>query len=339
VAYVLEDTGAGTSDVVVTYGTALDLGSRDLRTVPAPLTASGTFTGLGATDTVDLYLGLEGYDHEQGAGTGIWSMANLTVGTHDLLAVQSDFNGVPTAFLAHRGLSLQASGDLGGPGQIDFSSGAASLVAGTLNVTGASLATGELMDGLETFETADGSASLAGTGMTLTSSMPIYGVPAGSLAATDRHAFLVRVGPDDGNGAIDAGNNRAAWYLKASGATLAVPAPVAMTLPSTTVAATSPYARLRTQWTFTAAHNESFSALMKQGAARTWSWSSTAGYGAVDITLPDFSTLAGWKNAWGFAPGTAVTQKFFAYGRTWAAWPPADGAQSNLAYRTVSVTP
>jgi hypothetical protein len=340
VAYVQTDPTTGAAHVVLAFGSAQDLGSQDFRTVPASLNVTGTFSGMGATDAVDLYLGFEGWDHEKGAGTGQWAMSYLYSGLHDLIAVRSDLTSTPQAVIVHRGLNLSTSGDLGTPGLVDFSAEGATLVTGTLSVTGAALPANGLLQGWETLETDNGEAVLNGglTSMTATASLPIYGVPAASLVANDRHAFAFQSGLDDGTGNIDAGNKLTQWTFKAAGTSLSLPAPADMTLPTLTAAATTSYARLRTQWAFDTLYNQTFNAQFVQGNL-TWYLSLTPGYGSGDITLPDLSALAGWQSAWGLLKGTAVTGTFTALGHTWTTWPPADGAQTNQAIHTLTVTP
>jgi hypothetical protein len=337
VAYIVDNTSLGTSDVVVNYGAASELGDRDLRTVPGDnLTATGTFTGLNATDTVDLYFGLEGYDREAGAGTGIWGMGYLNKGLHDLLAVQNNLAGIPQKVILHRDLDLEASGDLGANGKVDFSAEGAALTAGTLTVTGAG---SNLIEGLQTLETDHGSAYLGNGGAMGAATMPLYALPAASLAASDRYSLAVSLGPDSGTGSISDANRHTAWTFTTAAPSVALPAPADLTLPTVSVTATAPYARLRTQWAFDAVYNQGFNAQFLQGTQHAWILTLTPGYGSADLTFPDFSALTGWKAAWGLNAGTAVTCTFTGYGRTWTTWPPVDGAQSNQAVRTTTVTP
>ena len=44
------------------------------------------------------------------------------------------------------------------------------------------------------------------------------------------------------------------------------------------------------------------------------------------FTLPDFSSLPGWKPAWGFVPGAELTAFFKGQGQTYGTWPPPEGA-------------
>lgn len=337
VAYVTEDSSAGTSDVVITYGSQQELASRDLRTIPATWTVQGLFSGLNATDTADLYLGFEGYDHEAGAGTGQWVMSYLQSGLHDLIAVQNDVAGIARKVIIHRNINVQGAGDLGTAGTVDFSTEGAALTTSTLTVTGANLGSGDLLQGWQTLETANGSAYLS-FGAMAAGTLPIYGVAAGGLSSSDRHSFGFKVGPDDGTGAISADSYRQLLAIKVAGDSLSLTVPAAMGAVTATVAGTAPYARLRTQWAFDTLYNAAFSARFAQGN-HAWRLVTSPAYGPVDLTFPDFSALAGWKSAWGLVTGTAVTGRFTGQGRTWTTWPPADGATSVEAASAATVTP
>jgi len=342
VAYAITNAALGASEVVLYYGTAAELASQNLKTVTGDgLTVTGTFSGLGGTDKVDLYLGMEGYDQEKGAGTGAgtWTMAGMNKGVHDLLAMRSDTTGAPQSLIIHRGLALTAAGDQGAAAKVNFDSEGYALTPGVFSVTGLNLGAGGILKGWQSLETDNGAMNLAMATMTGTTSMPVYAVAPGGLLASDRYTFLYQTGLDNGNGVIDSGNNRTVWTMKQAGTSLAVAAPADMAPTTATVTTNAPYTRIRTQWAFDSLYNQSFSAQYTQGATKLWYLGVTAAYGPVDLTFPDFTGLAGWQNAWGLGAGTAVTAQFVGFGRTWTTWPPADGAQSYQVMRTVTVNP
>lgn len=115
-------------------------------------------------------------------------------------------------------------------------------------------------------------------------------------------------------------------------------------------AATVPYVRPRTQ----------FTNLAEYGRLVVLSWANTGGnlnnatvtiwegYGLglpIDYTLPDFSAVAGWNNAWGLQPGTGAPINATYLVTGWVAGggpaepPLADGTIQVAAGRTASINP
>jgi hypothetical protein len=117
-----------------------------------------------------------------------------------------------------------------------------------------------------------------------------------------------------------------------------------------TAAATSPYVRPRAQYTIQNEYNRYWYAGWSQTSGATTrgaTLSVSAGYlgssTALDLTLPDFSSLAGWNNGWGFVTGSDLGWQLFGAG--WSApggyggVPNLEGAVSLAAYRIGTITP
>lgn len=344
VAYVFDD-GAGASNVVLTCGTKAELATKDLRSVLGDnLTVSGTFAGLADTGSATFDLGLEaGQAFAEGttATHGTWLMDYVNKGTYDLLGVRFDVNLVPDRLVVHRNLTVSAAGALGAPGAVDFSTEGSALTPHTLTVDGLVPGTADLLRVWQNYQTANGSAMLSGASFYGAVTAPIYHLPAAIPATDDRYSYAVEVGPDDGTGYVDPGNHRTLWTYGTAATDVTVAGPVDMAASSVTAAALAPYARLRLQWAFDATFNKSLYATFAQGSSRTWILNVSKGFAgtALDFTLPDLSALAGWKNAWGLAAGTAVTATVEGNGQNWSTWPAAAGAHTNRAIRTTTVVP
>ncbi len=341
VAYVL-DGGSSTSQVVVTYGSLAELASRDFRTTQGDnLTVSGTYAGLGATESADFNLGFQGYAYASGATatSGTWGIDYMDRGLQDLLAVAFRSDNTPRRMVIHRALNVQSAGSLGTPGAVDFAAEGSDLTAQTLTITGTGPAAGELLRAWQSFETDQGSAPLMSRYLTGTLQTPIYAVPNALRAAADRDAFAVQIGPDDGTGYIDVKNFRTVWLFGQTPGDVSVAAPAALTAPTATVAATAPYVLVRTQWAFDTVFNQVLLGTFTQGT-RIWAVEVLPGHGAsVDLTLPNFSGLAGWSNTWGFSTGSAVTAAYQANGQDWTTWPPAAGSRSTQAAKSQTLNP
>jgi hypothetical protein len=345
VACVWNDTASGLATVALAFGSRSDLASRDLRTpASAGLTVTGSYQDLPPGDVADLYLGTgtsspwDGSAEVSGASGGVWGMDFVDTGLQDLLAVLSNAGGTPAHMVIHRGLDVQAAGDLGTAGLVDFTAEGVDLAPQTLTVTGLTLPSGGLMTAAEYYQTDNGTAFLASGALTAT--LPIVVLPPGQ-AADDRHLFAVETGLDDGTGAIDPANNEAFWTWYHAPGDVTVAAPAAMAVPAASAAAGTPYVLVRTRWTFDANYNQTFAATFAQGSALAWTLSVTPGYmgSAVDVTFPDLSSLPGWQASWGLVKGTAVTTTFQGNGQNGAAWPPADGSLACQSIQSGSFTP
>ena len=121
----------------------------------------------------------------------------------------------------------------------------------------------------------------------------------------------------------------------------------ALGTPDVSVASGAAYARLRLLLVRQAEYNHRYLATFSQGGAapRQVTLTVSAGYlGSatdLDVTMPIFSTFAGWQNIWGLQPGTLVSWNVAATGWTGGgATPPrADGTIVSTAWRVGQVQP
>jgi hypothetical protein len=110
--------------------------------------------------------------------------------------------------------------------------------------------------------------------------------------------------------------------------------------------ATAPYVRRRVQYTPQSDYNRYFVAQWQHDASggRTTEMNMSSGYtsgGAVDLSMPDFSAVAGFNNDWGLKVGALTTWTFSAVGWTGGgiSGPTADGSVAKSAQAGAQITP
>jgi hypothetical protein len=173
-----------------------------------------------------------------------------------------------------------------------------------------------------------------------------FGVPAAQQAAGDLH--LITVSALNLSGAtVNYSRIFGTYFKDAVDKTITLgPIPSTTTL---TVLSSAPYARLRAQWTAQPEYNKYFNAAFSQavaGAARTVTIGATSGYvggTSVDLSIPDFTAVAGWDNNWGPKAGASTT--WVATGMLWTATggvvgsPAVDGGTLQMGLRYGTITP
>jgi hypothetical protein len=123
----------------------------------------------------------------------------------------------------------------------------------------------------------------------------------------------------------------------------------ALTAPTVSVAATTPYARIRATGPIQTEYNKSISISYTQASAaavRSVTILATANYLAgltnYDFTIPDFTGVAGWDNNWGPKTGTQTSWSVGSFGYTGIGFgtsTPLEGATFQGAVRTGQITP
>jgi len=200
---------------------------------------------------------------------------------------------------------------------------------------------------LTSYFTSAGSGSSGATlgGSFLPSAGPFkyYGVPAAKQAAGDLHLALAIAFP----------NLNTTDQLRVAGLYFKDPTDRTVTLgaalPAQTItaAATTPYVRFRATGPVPAEYGKLVEVSYTQtSAGRTASITLTEGYlaGAAtyDVTIPDFTGVAGWDSNWGPKAGVATEWEVFTYGFTGiglGSISPVEGATFKGAARTGTITP
>ena len=312
--------------MTLAYGSSAELASSDLR--PQALTVTGTATGLepGEQAYINLGLGTRAWKAVLGPGSKPWQYRQ-PAGRYDLIALRLNPDDTANSLILHRDLDLQAAGPLGPQGDLDFSAAGDSvpLLPATLSIDGIAPNSPDTFSFRQAIVTNHGDAYLAGGLLeTNNATAKILAAPAGLLRSREGYRYEVTTYPADSQGGNNLDRSRTVSVFQPLGAHAAT-RPVD---PSITVAPdmAAPLAtalpggapnRLRLQWTFDATYNRLFtSTFFQNGPAQTW-WnvSVTQAYGGdrLDLTLPDFSSLAGWKAEWNWIPGDPIDG--FAEGR------------------------
>jgi len=304
-AYVL--LGTGTSTINVLYFTQAELiaGQFGLCTSVA--------SGKSVTATVaNLPAGQQGLV-SFGAGfasalaNGPVTINNVLDGSHDVVAYAGAFLG-PAAtdrvFLA-RGLNPANGGSLG---TVDFT-GAGSSIVGSASITLAGGVGGETYSQGMTYQTGAtcDPAPLYQIGSFAGSPFTAFGVAAANQAATDFHRLTVTAI----SGTTSFRLVSESFKLLAA-RTLTLPSPLGTV---TVTDAGGPYKRMNVVTTLPADLNSSVVATYTDNTAVGKAGTIIASAGwlgglAVSLTLPDFSALAGWSNAWAAATGDNLTWTF-----------------------------
>lgn len=340
-------TGSGTTagfDTEVFYMTRADV--EPLNGVPCAesqgaKTLNGSVAGLGTNQFASVQMA--GSYAQVVAPATTYSFTTLPDGALDLVAQRNvppatgTGPATPDRVIIRRGVNLATGAAIP---VLDFAtSEAVALATNTVTVTGA--AAGDVTSAFTDFVTrpTGGPETFA-----FISSIDVAGgsgtfsaVPASLTIAGDMHSLFVMSGPSAG------GESRGAATFFRSTANKSVALGAPLSTPTVTQAATTPYVRLRGQLASQADYGDQVMFNFSQ-STRSASLSATAGYlGATpatwDLTMPDFSAIAGWQNTWALQPG-AVTVDVSASsaGASVVGLTPADGTTYKTATRSSSTT-
>ncbi|MBL8982752.1 MAG: hypothetical protein JNL26_11250 [Gemmatimonadetes bacterium] len=312
-AYVMQDAN-GEYDLAIQYGTLSEFQASNSCNTATPGTKShtGSVSGLGFTEMATITMG-------GGSATANFASLNFTLNNvpnqaTDLVAVRSAIAGtgsIANNAIIQRGLNLANGASVG---TLAFGAGALTPSTHTATVTGA--AGGETVIGSNSFITATGSSGMMTAATNVAGSFTFAAIPAASTLNTDMHVLSALA--QQGSGLNQ--EVRTVTHIIRNGAnqTLAL-GPV---LANATVGSvsTAPYRRVR----FQAAKQAEYSSLWlfgwtqgSTGSRRDGTIMVTNAYigsvGSIDISIPDFTGVAGWNNAW--APmADIVNYSFNAYG-------------------------
>jgi hypothetical protein len=348
VAVVTQGTNAFTTNI--TYGSAAELTSQAATCVGGvQKTLTGSVAGLATGDLAAVAMG--GAVAVVTAPTTAFTLNNVAGGPQDLIAVQSSqsFNGTSLVFAAKKGIirrNLNLANNAVIP-TLDFSASEAFTPA-SATVTMANGGSDLLSLALGYF-TANGSSGSFTAGIpSNTASQTYYGVPAANQATGDFHALIASAIVLSGSSASQI---RSATKFFKTVADQTITFGAVPNAPTITTVATSPVARLRAQWSVQTDYNKLFTINYSQtagGVARQVNIMATAaGLGgnptSVDVTIPDFSTVAGFDTNWGLKTGTAVSWQTNASGWTFASNPfgstPVEGGVVLSGAKIGSITP
>ncbi|MCC6927594.1 MAG: hypothetical protein IT359_01275 [Gemmatimonadaceae bacterium] len=336
----------------VTYGSRAELASQGTATCPAPgsilKTVNGTVTGFtSANDFATVGVGSAMSQVSPTQGNPNFTISGVPDGLRDLVATRSAFNAANlsnpltvTKIYVRRGINPP---NFSSVGTVDFNASEAFDPATTqLTVNG--IVAGETVAASNTFITNTTSfGSLGSSTLTTGSVLDIKTVPSNKTQPLDVQALTV-------NAATIAGS--LATQIRSVTAVFRDPSNPTVTLGSAIGAPTissisnAPYARLRAQFARLADYQDFWSATFTQTATAsrrsvTITVSSAyAGAGtSLDLSIPDFTGVGGWNNAWGPIAGNLVNWNVAMTGWISANGGLVDGALYRIGQRQGTFTP
>lgn len=186
----------------------------------------------------------------------------------------------------------------------------------TANFTFGGLAPGESNDAQAFFITGTNShAFLWSAQPTANGTLQYLGVPGASTVSGDLHELFLFASSST------AQTSRGAFTVFRTPADKSLTLGAALSIPSFTQAATSPYVRFRAQMTSQADYGSGagFEFRQENAGREAHLFVTSAFHGGTpttwDVTIPDFSAVSGWQNTWGLQTGQATNLGAEAYSR------------------------
>jgi hypothetical protein len=169
-----------------------------------------------------------------------------------------------------------------------------------------------------------------------------YGVPANKQVAGDLHVAIAFAIPSLTSS--DQSRFAALYFKDPTDRTVTLGG--AFPAPTITVAATTPYVRFRAQGALPTEYNQFLSISYNQGqGGRSASISASqnwlAGVNSYDLSIPDFTAVAGWDNNWGLKAGQQTQWSVTGYSFTGAFQTslPTEGSTFKGGSRSGTITP
>ena len=347
VAYV--QAGSGSSfTLTVLYGLKQELtdAGAGLCANTTEKTVNGSVAGLGSGEAASVSLG--------GAlatvsANGNFTLNNVPDGPRDLVAARTatTVSGTGITFavnklIIRRALNQAANSTMPA---LDFNaSEAVAPVSRNVTVNGAG---SDFLSTSVSYVTANNAITTLYTdALSSGATRAYYGVPAASQATGDLH-LLTAVATNVSGSTANYLRIFGTYFKDATDKTVTLgPVPATATV---SVLGTTPYVRLRMQWTAQTEYGKYFSAIYSQSnaaAPRTAIVSATSGYlgsTSVDLAIPDFTGVAGWDSNWGLKAGQAT--QWVATGTSWSSTggvigsPATEGGTLQIGSRIGTITP
>jgi hypothetical protein len=321
----------------IVYGTQAELSAQGQpQCVPeSGKTVNGTVANLGARDLADVTLG-DSYS-DVGGQTPAFQLLNVGAGPLDLIASQTARNPTtdePTLarMIIRRGLNQANNSTLP---VLDFNSAEAfvpvetDVAVGNLGAADAFL--------VHFYFTAGATGAFVGFDGPRRGPFKHHGVPAAKQLPSDLHlAVIFAAGSSD---------TRLAGVFFKQPTDRTITLGDALPAPAVEAVSRAPYARLRAAGSLTAAYDKYVSVSFAQAGRRATIDAST-GYlsnaTTYDLTIPDFTAVAGWVNDWGTKQGVQTNWFLTGIGFTGAGTRepvPAEGAIILNAAKAGTLTP
>ena len=320
-AVVTGPSGVGTNLTVSYYSLAEIGGIASAQICPPPPTSKqlkATTANLGPTQVANLSLGWG-----SGAATAALPTANIdgvSNGTFDLVgyATTPGSAGAGDRSLIRRDINtaaIAAGGSIGAT--LDFTGTLESAAAATAAIAIGNLTGGEgIFHGMFYYTRAscDGGLLYGGANAGTVTSITGYGVPAVQQAPTDYHGIFIQALGTAPNLTV---RTVTEYFQPLVARTVNLPTPVPSLTPSVLSGA---YKRLRFQFTLPSDLNTSLLLSYTDDDGQAVIISATVagflGGSGVDLSVPDFSAVAGWNNSWVPGPTESVQWSALASGGT-----------------------
>lgn len=353
IAYVTQD-GTDSYALTIVYGTAAELGARGAQNCVSPITktVTGTTAGIAVGDNVSVNFGGASPQTSPTVATPNFTITGAPDGMRDLIATRGgiDLMNIQAGFVTNkiflkRGLNPANNGSVG---TVDFGgSDAFDPETKTLTVAGAN--SGEFVISQGSFSTANGSSIfLGGTNTNTTNVAPYKVVPSAKTISGDLHILVGSASTLVGNSVT--AQRSVLQYLRNPGdATVTLGA--VLSTPTFSTLSTTGYARIRGVLARQSEYNDFYfmnfgqagAVVVASASIRNFSVQLSAGYlgsaTTVDVSVPDFSGVAGWQNLWGPIAGTPGQTSFIASGFVQGGGTTADGSIAKSASRFGNYTP
>jgi uncharacterized membrane protein len=327
VAYVLP-SGASTSLRVI-YGTQAELtaqGAAFCQGAGTTKTINATLNGVGMGEIGTVSMGGGAGTVIGGIGSNTVQLNNVQDGLRDLIAVRaSQTTFSPNSIVIQRDLNIPNGGSV----TADFANGVAPLAR---TATIANLGTQQVtFMGLFLSKNFT-SGNISFVQPTTSTTVNWFGVPDASTVSGDFHAQTALATPA---GSTTPFPMRALVYYSrlATNQTLTLPNAIA-TLPTVTVAGTTPYVTINSSWAIENPYNQFWTLNFTPtgGSGPSAIVTGTAGYfggGPVQLNIPNFGSS--FNSAHGLQAGTPLTWQFTATGGTVFLAGPTEGATQMFA--------
>ena len=346
-AYVARSL-ATSYDLTIVYGSQAELnGQGTASCLPGSgKTVNGTVAGVNAAQGQSAEISL-GSSNASSSAANTFTLTDVPDGALDLLAVRSTTNTTTFAttvdkMIIRRGVNAANNSTLP---VLDFGA------AEAFDPVQANLTIGNIGSDLalvlSAYFTSAGSsasgASIGGSFIPTAGPFKYYGVPASKQAAGDLHLAFALAFPSLTT--TDQFRVAGLYFKDPTDRTVTLGA--ALPAQTVTAAATTPYVRFRATGAVPAEYGKLVEIDFTQStAARSANITLTEGYlaGAAtyDVTIPDFTGVAGWDSNWGPKAGAATEWTVFTYGFTGiglGSINPVEGATFKGAARSGEITP
>lgn len=325
----------------IIFGTQAELNARGASNcVSGNKTVSGSVANVAETQFAQINLGNTSSSVSDGAS---FTLTRVPDGPVDLVATRGTTTSVSASLdkmIIRRGLNPANNSTLP---VLDFSS-AEAFTPVDANVSVGNLGSDQAFVTSYYLTTGDASAVLFTSPDRGAGPFTYYGVPAAKRSSDDLHLAVAIAEPAAGT-TIDGFRFAGLYFKDPTDRSLTLGA--ALPAPTVSTVGTAPYVRLRAVGTLPADYTSHVSVEFLQVTASTVrevTINSTGAYrnGAnYDLSIPDFTSVAGWDNNWGIKPGLsdwAITASGFT-GDGFRLPKPVDGGRFQIAFRIGTVTP